>query len=82
MRHCNSVFSASDIWYLLDFDNFVKLMGAENISLMDTYQEVLKGSTVLEEVSQNLDFEISSQKLWDIIEVSLSENTDMIEIKI
>ena len=24
MRHCNSVFSAEDIWFLLDKDNFTK----------------------------------------------------------
>ena len=24
MRHCNSVFSAEDIWFLLDRDNFIK----------------------------------------------------------
>lgn len=57
------------------------LVGNENSELIDTYKEIMKGSTTLEKVIQNLNLNMSTQELANSIEVSTIENTNMIEIK-
>ena len=42
MRHCNSVFSAQDIWFLLDKDDEIIINEAEHASNILPWYEVAK----------------------------------------
>lgn len=58
------------------------LIGEEKSELIDTYQEIVKGSTVLEAVIQNLGLHLGTQELSNLIEVSVKNHTNMMEIKV
>lgn len=80
------IFAITGIGYALTNVQYMAsqkiLVGNDETHLMDTYQELIKGSTILEEVVQNLDLSISVQKLAHLVEVSAVENTNMIELKV
>lgn len=59
-----------------------KFLVGENENRMDTYKELIKGSTVLEEAITNLGASISVQDLSHSLEVNTIENTNMFEIKV
>ena len=58
------------------------LIGKEDTNLIDTYQEFVNGSSLLEKVKQDLEFDISVSELSKMIETSKIDNTNMIEIKV
>lgn len=80
------IFAITGIGYALTNVQYMAsqkiLVGNDEAHLMDTYQELIKGSTVLEEVVQNLGLSISVPQLAHLIEVSAVENTNMIELKV
>ena len=58
------------------------LIGKEDTNLIDTYKEFIKGSALLEEVKDNLEFDISVPELSGMVETSKIDNTNMIEIMV
>lgn len=80
------IFAITGIGYAITNVKYIAsqkiLIGNEEVHLMDTYQQLIKGSMVLEKVVQNLGLDISTQKLVNLIEVSVVENTNMIELKV
>ena len=58
------------------------LVGTENSDLMETYQEIIQGSTVLEKVVENLNLNNRVQDLSKMVEVSIKKHTKMLEIKV
>lgn len=80
------IFAITGIGYALTNVKYIAsqkiLVGNDEVHLMETYQELMKGSTALEEVIQNLGLSINAQELASLVEVSLLENTNMIELKV
>lgn len=59
-----------------------KFLVGENENRIETYKELIKGSTVLEEAINNLGASISVSNLSKQLEVTTIENTNMFEVKI
>ncbi len=58
------------------------LVDDQSSHLINTYQEIIKGSMALEEVNRNLNLNMNMQELSEFIKVSHLENTNMLEIKV
>lgn len=80
------IFTITGIGYALTNVKYIAsqkiLVGNEQTHLLDTYQELMQGSTILEEVIQNLGLSINAQELASLVEVSTLKNTNMLELKV
>lgn len=81
------IFATTGLFYMLTNVKYVAtqkiLLGTqEDMNLMETYKELIKSSTGLEKVRDNLALDMSVSKLADLLEVDLVENTNLIAIKV